>query len=150
MFIFDAKKHSATLKTASKPVKAPSIEIYSDGYTGSEGDSAVKVVEEQRAWGRDPWFLSTHIQRGISDIIYKGLIEPMRKGLTVQHKRVFDEIGAAMLKAVQANYRGARNAKGRFQRITRSWQASKDKQGLDKRPMFATGKLYDSLRYRVR
>lgn len=150
MFIFDAKKHSATLKTASKPVKAPSIEVYSGGYIGGSGASASKVAKEQRAWGRDPWFLSAHMQGNVSDIVYKSLIEPLAKGLTVHRKKALDAIGSVMLKAVKANYRGSRNARGKFRRTSKGWSEHKDREGLDKRPMFATGRLYDSLRYRIK
>lgn len=127
----------------------PAVEVYSDWKPRNDPTLADAVKAWRDKW-RDPWFLSAHIQGSVSQIILERIVLPIYSGKRPRVRDALERVGEQMLKAVQANLRNSRNARGRMRPVGAKRKAIKERLGLDKRTLFAEGSLYDSLKYRIR
>jgi len=152
MITFDKRKYDAWMRKvlAATGGKSPSVEVYCKPAGGKSGAELVGITEAQRVWGRDPWFLSEHMQGAVSKIVLEKIVKPLNAGRTVNLRTVLVDVGEQMVKAFLANYRNARSTWGRFRKVSAARRVIKERTGLDARPMFADGDLYASIAYRIK
>ena len=129
-----------------KRVKSATFEVYSSGWYGN----LKEMIRRERELNRDPWFLPSDVLRAVADDVRAKIMAAHFIGGRQSARLVLDEIGKRILSAVKDNLSTARNDGGSFAPLSDERKEQKERQGLDRRPMFATGRLYDSLRHRVK